>query len=325
MPLPFVLKEKLRLLTAGRVRFDEPMRFHTTFHIGGPAEIWAEPSVPEELRQLLRVAGEEGLEITVIGGGANLLVGDGGIPGLVLHLGGPAFQGFRRGGEGAVAGAGLPLERLIQRSREQGLSGAEFLAGVPGRVGGSVRMNAGTHDEEGRTHSFSDILHSVTVMDRDGEIRILSRDQMRFAYRSSELGSRIVLEAALSLIPDDPAAVAQRIQRLWAFKKRTQDWTAPSAGCIFKNPIRQKTPGEEVHSAGWLIDRAGLKGRRIGGAAVSRVHANFILNQGTAQAADVLKLIEEIQEQVRDKFAVDLELEVQVLPKPVQALAGAIP
>ena len=319
MPLQPALSDEFVAITQGRVRFAEPMRLHTTFHIGGPAEIWAEPQDEEELCELLKVAREGGLALTLIGGGANLLVRDEGIPGLVIHLGNPSFQRYQpfdelraNGVEGlgtgmVVAGAGLPLEWLIRKAGQGALSGVEFLAGVPGRVGGALRMNAGTHDEEGKTHSFSDVVRSVTVMDREGQVRELSKERVGFGYRSTHLEGQTVLKVTLGLIPDDAQAIDQRVKRLWAFKRKTQDWTAPSAGCIFKNP-------SQGQAAGWMIERAGLKGHGIGGAAISAVHANFIMNLGNARAQDVLGLIEEVQTRVKRLFGVELELELQVVP-----------
>ena len=306
MPLKTSLKEEFQAVAPGRVRFDEPMRLHTTFRIGGPAEIWVQPASVEELRELVALAREGDLPVTLVGGGANLLVRDEGIPGLVVNLSDRGFQEVEARGEEIAAGAALPLERLVRRAQELGLRGVEFLAGVPGRVGGAVRMNAGTHDDEGKIHSFSDVIRSVTVMDFEGQVKVLRREEIPFAYRHSGLSDSIVLEAALALAPGDPAAIARRVQRLWDFKKRTQDWSAPSVGCIFKNP-----PGK---SAGQLVDQAGFKGRRIGGARVSPVHANFILNVSDARAADVLALVEEIRAGVRRKFEVELETEVQILP-----------
>lgn len=283
------------------------MRLHTSFHIGGPAEVWAEPQGVPPLRRLLSVAAEAQMPVTVVGGGANLLVRDEGIPGLVVHLGGPGFQAFERTEQGVRAGAALPLEWLIRRAQESGLSGAEFLAGVPGHVGGAVRMNAGTHDDEGRFHHFSDVVRSVQVMQMDGQVRDLPAEALGFGYRSSRLQGRVALQALLKLAPDDPRAISARVQHLWEFKKRTQDWSAPSVGCIFKNPPQGK-------GVGWMIDQVGLKGRRAGGAMVSARHANFILNADHARCSDVLALIEEARARVLKRFEVDLELEVHLLP-----------
>jgi len=316
MTLRASLRDEILAASPGRVRFNEPMRLHTSFHIGGPAEIWAEPQETEQLRRLLAVSADAGLTVTMVGGGANLLVRDEGIPGLVLHLSGPGFQFFRKTEEGIVAGAALPLEWLIRRSQEACLSGVEFLAGVPGHVGGAVRMNAGTHDDEGEFHHFGDVVRSLRVMDLAGQMRSLPAEAAGFGYRSSSLSGRIVLEAALKLVPDDAQAVAARVQRLWAFKKETQDWSAPSVGCIFKNPRADVIPAKAgiIPSAGWMVDQVGLKGHRIGGAVISGRHANFILNEGNARAADVLALVEEARARVLRRFGVKLEMEAQVLP-----------
>ncbi len=340
------LRGRLAASAPGRVRFDEPMRLHTTFRIGGPAEVWAEPQSAEQLHGLLEAARDGGLPVTVVGGGANLLVRDEGIPGLVVHLAARAFQQLEQvpgrgtapgtepesvpgtdfrscdvpgtdvGFTGLVAGAGLPIEWLVRRAQEQGLSGVEFLAGVPGRVGGAVRMNAGTHDDEGKTHSVSDVVRWVSVMDLQGRVKRLRREEIPFRYRFSGLSDVIVLEAGLALTPDAPDAIAARVRRLRDFKERTQDWSAPSVGCIFKNPT--SVPGTEngtrYLSAGQLIDEAGLKGRRAGGAEISTRHANFIMNTGNAAARDVLALIEEARASVLRRTGITLETEVQILP-----------
>ncbi len=308
------LKDDLLAAAPGRVRFAEPMRLHTSFHIGGPAEIWAEPQDPEQLRRLLAVAADAGLKVTMVGGGANLLVKDEGVPGLVVHLSGPGFQTFRVTEEGVVAGAALPLEWLIRRAQEAALSGVEFLAGVPGHVGGAVRMNAGTHDDEGEFHHFGDRVRSLKVMDSSGQVKTLPPEAAGFGYRSSRLEGRIVLEALLKLTPDAAGEIAARVQRLWAFKKRTQDWSAPSVGCIFKNPADR--------SAGWMVDQVGMKGFRVGGAVVSPRHANFILNEGNARAADVLAIVEEARARVLKQFGVELEMEVQILPAHPSTSSG---
>jgi UDP-N-acetylmuramate dehydrogenase len=284
------------------------MRLHTTLHVGGPAEIWAEPRDIEELRGLLKAARESQLPVTVIGGGANLLVQDEGIPGLVIHLGHAGFQTCLREGNSLSVGAGLPIEWLIRRAEHEGLAGVEFLAGVPGRIGGAVRMNAGTHDDEGKPHSTSDVIRWIRTVDFDGKINSLPAADIGFEYRSSQLAGQIVVEALLELEPDDRKAISARVKKLWEYKKRTQDWSAPSAGCIFKNP-------KNAQAAGWLVDHAGMKGFQVGGAMVSAVHANFIINTGAAKAADVFELIGEVKAKVRSQFGVDLELEVQVLPR----------
>lgn len=320
------LREELTAAAPGRVRFAELMRLHTTFHIGGPAEVWAEPNSAAEIKRLLELARDGGLPVTVVGGGANLLVRDEGVPGLVLHLAGRGFQGVTpAAGAEVTAGAGLPLEWLVRRAQEQGLSGVEFLAGVPGRVGGAVRMNAGTHDDEGKLHSMSDVIREIRVVDLQGREKTLRREEVPFRYRFSGLKEVVVLEAVLALTPGDPAAIAERVERLRDFKKRTQDWSSPSVGCIFKNPT--SVPGTENGtryplSAGRLIDEAGLKGRRVGGAQISSRHANFIMNTGNATAADVFALIDEARAAVRRAAGVELELEVQIMPVHPEPVEG---
>ena len=332
------LKDDLLAAAPGRVRFGEPMRLHTSFHIGGPAEIWAEPQEPEQLRALLAVAADAGLTVTMVGGGANLLVRDEGIPGLVVHLSGTGFQYLtpvrRTGtvrrtdlGTDLIAGAALPLEWLIRRAQGAGLSGVEFLAGVPGHVGGAVRMNAGTHDDEGKFHHFGDRVRELKVMNLTGQVKTLPAEAAGFGYRSSTfLSGWIVLEALLRFTPDDAGEIAARVRRLWAFKKRTQDWSAPSVGCIFKNPTSvrrtESTSGTSYRSAGWMVDQAGMKGFRIGGAIVSPRHANFILNDGNARSADVLALVEEARARVLKQFGVELETEVQILPAHPELVKG---
>ena len=306
MPVKTTLQEEVLAAAPGRVRFHEPMRLHTTFHIGGPAEIWAEPQQEEELQRLLKAARDADLPIAVIGGGANLLVRDEGIPGLVLRPAGQSFQEFRRANIEIHAGAALPLEWLVRRAQEAGLSGVEFLAGVPGRVGGAIRMNAGTHDDKGKMHSMGDVVQSVRVMDRSGRIRFVQAKDLNFGYRACDLGEEVVLSAVLKLTPDECGAIGERVKRLWVYKKKTQDWSAPSVGCIFKNPPQA--------SAGWMIDQVGLKGHRIGGAAFSAKHANFIMNRQNAAASDVTSLIEEARTRVLRKFGVELELEAKILP-----------
>jgi UDP-N-acetylmuramate dehydrogenase len=307
-PIDQKLRGELQTLLGPKVRFEEPMHLHTSFHIGGPAQVWAEPADPQVLLLLVGLARRNGLPVTPVGGGANLLVDDAGIPGLVIHPVGPGFQGLTRTESGLRVGAGVSIEKLIRATLRENLSGAEFLAGVPGRMGGAVRMNAGTHDEQGTIHSISDVAETITTVGAEGQIQTLSNRQADFRYRSSGLAGQIVTEALLSLSPDDPLAIERRVKTLWALKRRTQDWTAPSAGCIFKNPAPGTPP------AGWMIDRAGLKGFRIGGAMVSPIHANFMVNCGNAKARDVFALIDEASGRVEKMFQVRLELEVQVLP-----------
>ncbi len=301
------VQQEVVTITGGRVRFEEPMRSHTSFHIGGPAEVWVEPQDVEELRQLVGLAHADGMPVTLIGGGANLLVRDSGIPGLVISLGGPVFRQATIAGTTVTVGAGVGLDRVVAMTRDAGLGGCEFLTGIPGKVGGAIRMNAGTRDETS-FRVMSDVVTHVTVLRSDGTVARLTAEQVGFQYRASRLNGDIVLEATLQLVPCVPEAIANKVAALMVYKRATQDLSAPSAGCIFRNPPQGRP------AASWLIDHAGLKGMRVGDAAVSTRHANFIVNLGSAKASDVLALISAIQYRVLQEQGVLLDLEVQVMP-----------
>jgi UDP-N-acetylmuramate dehydrogenase len=292
---------RLERLLPGRVRFGEPMKLHTTWRIGGPADFFVEPRGTDELVRALAFAREENLPVTVIGGGSNLLVKDGGIRGLVIKIG----EGFARleiEGDRVRAGAGVRLARLTGAAQEAGVGGFEFLAGIPGTVGGAVVMNAGAFGK-----AAGDLCEKVLAIDAGGRMQTLSRPELGFGYRTSSLQGKnlVVIEAAFRGTPREPAAIRTETDLLLKRRRATQPGGFPSAGSVFKNP-----PGA---SAGRLIEQAGAKGMRCGGAAVSPVHANFIVNLGEATARDVLSLIFKVKAAVKEKFAVELELEVQVL------------
>lgn len=302
------VQEELQGITGGRVRFEEPMRLHTSFHIGGPAEAWVEPQAVEELQALAAFAQAVEMPLTMIGGGANLLVRDDGLAGLVISLHAPAFRQWQVEGTTVTIGAGVGLDRVVAMARDAGLGGCEFLAGIPGKVGGAVRMNAGTRDGEQGFRAMADIVTHVTVLRRDGTIATLPAGAVGFRYRATALNGDIVLTTTVSLSPAAPDAIGRKVADLMAYKRATQDLSAPSAGCVFKNP------GDGRPAASWLIDRAGLKGMRVGDAVVSPRHANFIVNAGSATARDVLALIAAVQYKVLQERGILLDLEVQVLP-----------
>lgn len=306
--LTTLFRRDLAGVLGDRVTFDEPMRLHTSFHIGGPAEIWVEPRDLTELRRVVALADAEGLPVTLVGGGANLLVRDDGIPGLVLSLNAPAFRQCRREGATVTVGAGVGLDRVVAMTREAGLGGCEFLVGIPGRIGGAVRMNAGTRDGDRGFRAMSDVVTRVTVLRHTGDVATVPSADLGFRYRQANLNGDIVLEATVQLTPCPSDAIARKVAALMAYKRATQDLSAPSAGCIFKNPEGG------APAASWLIDRADLKGLRVGDAAVSPRHANFIVNLGSATARDVLALISAIQYKVLQEHGVLLEPEVQVIP-----------
>jgi len=235
----------------------------------------------------------------VLGGGANLLVDDAGVKGAVIHLAQGQFAAVRLVEGGLKANAGADMAKLVLKCVRQGLSGLECLTGIPGTVGGCVRMNAG-----GAFGDIGNIIESVDVMTEDGDIFTRYRADLAFAYRSTNISSKFILGAEFRLVEDDPHRILKQVKRIWIYKKNTQPLGKGNAGCIFKNP--------RGISAGALIDRAGLKSKRVGGAHVSDKHANFILADKGAKASDVLKLINIIRETVYKKSEVYLELEIEV-------------
>jgi len=284
VPAAFALFLRERRIPA---RFDEPLAPHTTFRVGGPADVLVEPRDEGELVEVLRAAGEQEIPLRILGGGANLLVRDEGVRGAVVRL--SRLDGRR----GDRVQAGRPLPRLVRETLREGLGGLEALAGIPGTLGGAIRMNAG-----GRAGTIGDVVRAVEVLTLGGEFRRLPRPAVGFRYRGSALDGCVVVAAELELRPSPQAP--ERFASLLRDKRRTQPLDRCSAGCIFKNP-----PGQ---AAGRLIEACGLKGVRCGGARVSPRHANFIVNEGGATASDILRLIDLI----RKRVPVPLELEVQV-------------
>ncbi len=258
----------------------------TTLKVGGAAEIYLEPDSIEQVQAITSC----GLPYRVLGSGANLLVRDAGIPGIVLRL------ARLRKRTGLYAEAGMSLPRLVKETVSEGLSGLQCLAGVPATIGGAIFMNAGgKHGEICGAVRFVDVLE-------EGKVRRLSREEVGFRYRSTRLENRIVLGAEFELEPED--RVRERYDEILSGKKSTQPLGSPNAGCMFKNP-----PGE---SAGWLIQQADLCGARVNRVHVSGKHANFMINDGGASSDDVLRLVDLVQNRVEDRFGIRLELEIQI-------------
>lgn len=305
-----VLDEKLiteisdRDAFSGRVRTEEPMGRHTYIGIGGPAALYVVPDDVRSLRHALLVAERNGLQVTALGRGTNVLVGDRGVDGMVvsmLRLNGLEAVGADSEECVLKAGAGHSLKRLVAHSAREGLSGIEGLSGVPGTVGGAVAGNAGAFGYE-----FGDVVRTVTVMAGGGKIKTLGPGDMDFAYRRSALrAGKVLLEAEIVLKRDEPREVALKVERFIGQKRNTQPLRERSAGCVFMNP--------EGDSAGRLIDAAGLKGRKIGNIEVSSVHANFFINRGGGTAADFMALVEEVTRRVREVHGVELELEIRLI------------
>ena len=283
----------------GRVEPDVPLSPLTWFGLGGRARHMGFPADETQLAHLVQRAREEDVPSHVLGGGANVLIRDDGVNGLVIRLNEPAFREIRCQGDRVTTAGGVDLMKLSLHCSRRGLAGLEFLAGIPGTVGGAIRMNAG-----GRFGQISDVVRSVRLMTPDGVIETRPADQIGFGYRHSKIGPRVVVSAELQLRPDDPKQVMDRFHEIWNYKKATQPLSENSAGCIFKNPAGS--------SAGKLIDQAGLKGASEGAASVSVEHANFIITRQGATAADVLRLVDRIKARVMAEFGIELELEIDV-------------
>ncbi len=302
-------KKWLASILGNAVRFEEPMSRHTSFRVGGPAEVFAAPESLETLISLVRGCEERKLAYTVIGGGTNLLVKDGGIRGIVIVLKKclcRIVQGADRTTVRAMAGAGLGAFCIF--ALKQGLGGMNFALGIPGTVGGGIMMNAGT-----ALGSMGNVLDTVTVLGPGGKIEEIQRKELTFAYRKFGVQAgfkpALLLEGSFRLWPGDPEKLKKEAQEILETRKKQQPLEFPSAGCFFKNP-------EKDQPAGKLIESAGLKGTRIGGAEISSRHANFIINRDMASAADILALTELIQETVSKRFNVELETEVKIIGEP---------
>lgn len=279
----------------------EPMTKHTSFHIGGPAELMAQPQSEAELQSLLMKAAEAAVPVTLVGNGSNLLVRDKGIRGLVIKLG-SMLRDINVSGNVLTFGSGVSLAQASKKAAELGLSGMEFAVGIPGSIGGAVYMNAGAYDGE-----MSKVVKSVRVMDAAGEVSELSAGELDFGYRHSALqgSSKIVTSVTVELAAGDKQAIAEKMADFSNRRITKQPLELPSAGSMFKRP-----PG---YFAGTLIDQTGLKGYTVGGAQVSIKHAGFVVNIGGATAADVLQLISDVQAKVFAAHGVHLEPEVLVL------------
>ena len=283
-----------------QIKLDEPMARHTTFRVGGAADVFFMPESAEQVARALDAARAAGVSAVVIGNGSNLLVRDGGIRALVIALG-EGFSAIEVDGNVILAQAGAPLSRVAAAAQAAGLSGLEFASGIPGTLGGGCAMNAGAYGGQ-----LSDVLIDAQVL-MNGEIGTLSREDMQMGYRTTRplREGGVVLSARFALEKGDPEAILARMKELNARRRDKQPLNLPSAGSVFKRP--------EGHFAGALIEQSGLKGRRVGGAMVSEKHAGFIVNAGGATASDVLALIGVIQDEVQARFGVKLETEVRVL------------
>lgn len=294
-------------MPAQQVQKCVPMSRYTTLRLGGPADLLCRPSSVEQLSAALKAAREAEAPVTLIGNGSNLLVRDGGIRGLVIHLG----EGFSAvtdptpmpdGTFSLTAQAGATLQKLCNAAADHSLTGLEFAFGIPGTVGGAVYMNAGAYGGE-----MKDVLHSVTAMDLNGNTRVYAAEELALGYRRSALmqTGQVVTSATVCLRPGDADTIRTAMREFSHRRRQKQPINLPSCGSTFKRP--------EGHFAGTLIEGCGLKGFRIGGASVSQLHAGFLVNDQEGTAADYLALIAHVQKTVQDQTGVWLEPEVRIL------------
>jgi UDP-N-acetylenolpyruvoylglucosamine reductase len=279
---------------------DEPMARHTTLRVGGPADVLTEPADEKDLAAILKFCRGHGVKFFILGRGSNLLVRDGGFRGVVISLSLPEFSRIEIDGVRLRCGAGARLKNVAIAARRNGLCGLEFLEGIPGSVGGGLRMNAGAMGS-----AMFDMVESVRVMDFDGGTRELSPRELSVAYRGcATLKNLVALGAGLCGRPDSLESIAQRMSA-FSQKRWNSQPAAPSAGCMFKNP--------PTIPAGKLIDELGLKGMRVGGARISQEHGNFLVNDGNATAAEVLELIGILQAKALAERGIELHTEVEII------------
>jgi UDP-N-acetylmuramate dehydrogenase len=278
-----------------------PLAPHAWYRIGGPARWYIRPRNADELKAAALRCAENHVPAYVLGLGANLLVGDEGVNGAVFQLDHEEWKRVEIRGNLLDVGAGADMQKLVLKTVRAGLAGIECLAGIPGTIGGGVRMNAG-----GKFGDIGAVVTRVSVMSSDGTIFERTKDDLVFDYRSTNIAAPFILGATLEMEEEDPERILRRTKEIWMYKKNTQPLNTKNCGCIFKNP--------RGLSAGALIDQAGLKGMRVGGAEVSAKHANFVIAHPGTKADDVMRLVKIIREKVWEKNQIHLESEVKIWP-----------
>lgn len=284
-----------------RVLVEEPMKKHTTFRLGGAADYFLSPEKAEQVAELIHICREENISYFILGNGSNLLVSDRGYRGTVIQIF-KNMNDIRVEGTKLYVQAGALLSAIARKALDAGLTGMEFASGIPGTVGGAAVMNAGAYGGE-----MKDIIKSVTVLTKEGEMKVLDASELQFGYRTSVIKENgyVVLGAVIQLCPGDKETIQKRMEELKEQRVTKQPLEYASAGSTFKRP--------EGYFAGKLIQDAGLRGYQVGGAQVSEKHCGFVINTGDAVAEDVWNLIHDVQEKVYDKFQVKLEPEVKFL------------
>ncbi len=297
----------LRAAIRGEVRESEPLSRYSTYRIGGPATVVL-PSSAEDVATAVRMAHEAGVPWFALGLGSNILLPDEGLDALVIRLG-KGLDRLDRDGDRWVLGAGLPAPLAARKTAAAGYAGLHIFVGVPGTVGGGVYMNAGCHGGD-----WSEVVQSVTVVDQAGRDSVVARSEIPFTYRWSGLDHRVVVEAAVQLRPEEQHRLNEQIAEMFEWRQSGTPFNQPCCGSVFKNPEGPSWKREGgPRTAGQLIEAAGLKGARVGGAEVSPMHANYIVNTGGATAAHVQELIREVQRRVANEFGAGLEPEVKLI------------
>lgn len=286
----------------GKVIRNAELKNFTTFKVGGKVDFLVIPENEEDIRITLSIARDKDMPLYIIGKGSNLLVSDNGVRGIIIRISKINFNRFDLKTSVLKSESGVLLSKLISYTVEKELSGMESLLGIPGTLGGAITMNAGTNG-----FSISQILREVKVMDKDGKVKVVSKEELGFSYRSSKIMEKkfIILEVAMELKKFKKDLINESLKRNFEKRKKTQPYSYPNAGCIFKNPKEKQ--------AGWLIEKAGCKGLRVGGAEVSTKHANFIVNRGNATFSDIVKLMKLVRDRVLFKFGIELKPEVLIL------------
>jgi len=308
--VPVTFEQELRAAFGERARKQVALAPYTTFRVGGPADWLVEARTSAEVLEALRVAARHGMPLTLLGGGSNLVVADAGVRGLVVRVHGGEI--VVEGADRVRAGAGVTMNGLVRWTVARGLAGLERWAGTPGTVGGAVHGNA-----HFQGHLIGGLVRSVRLATPGGAVHDVDASAMGFGYDCSRLQGtgEVALSVVFAVTPGDPARLRETARASLAYRKRTQPLHLPSAGCIFQNPdpSRDALPAGIPPSAGALVDRAGLKGAVEGGARVSPVHANFIVNEGTATARDIRRLVERCRRAVVEQFGVELREEIVYL------------
>jgi len=294
----------LRAAVSGEVREAEPLSRYSTYRIGGPATMLF-PKTVEDIESAVSLTTDRGVAWFALGLGSNVLLPDEGLDALVIRLG-KGLDAIKSDGDRWTIGAGLPAPIAARRTAESGWSGLHKMVGVPGSVGGGVFMNAGCHGAE-----WADVIETVTVVDWDGTVRERRRDEIPFAYRRSGLTGSIVIETRVCLQPETAARLTEEVNDLFRWRQEGTPFNRPCCGSVFTNPA--VPVGPNLRTAGQLVDAAGLKGFSIGAAQVSPMHANYIVNTGGGTARQVREVIGQVRRTVRDRFGVELELEVKLV------------